>query len=115
MQAREDAQPRGSDKTRRGKRYRRSSGEAEAREGKAKPDSDRVHRIKSTKAPLRYDFIDTRRGPMCVIGTVTSVKSLRKYITLTEWPESLLGAFRAGILSGESEVVARAIAAMSTR
>jgi hypothetical protein len=51
---------------------------------------------------------------MCTLVTVTNVKSQRKYITLTEWPASLLGASMAGLLTGESELVARAIGAMST-
>jgi hypothetical protein len=89
--------------------------EGAARQGEAKSDARGVHRVKSPKAALRFDFIDTYRGPMAVIGTVTSVKSQRKYITLTEWPASLLDALRADILVGEAEIVARAISAMSTR
>ena len=115
MQARQDPEPGSVDKAGRGKGRGRGVREGTKGERKTKSDAGSVHRGKLPKAPLRYDFIDTYRGPMCVIGTVTNVKAQRKYITLTEWPSSLLGAYAAGILSGESELVARAIQGMSTR
>ena len=115
MQERSTVEPGSPDETGRGTKRRRGVREGETWKRKAKPDADRVHRVKPAKAPLRYDFIDGYHGPMCVLGAVTTVKAQRKFITLTVWPESLLGAARAGILTGEAALIARAISAMSTR
>lgn len=49
---------------------------------------------------------------MALLVSQTDVKSRRKYITLTEWPESLLGAYDANILTGEAEMLAKCIKAM---
>src|SRR6266446_1346575 len=114
MQARQDPEPGSVDKAGRGKGRGRGVREGAEGQGQVQPDARRVYRRKPS-ASLRYDFVDGYRGPMCVIGTVTNVKAQRKYITLTGWPSSLLGAYAAGILSGESELVARAIQGMSTR
>ena len=42
----------------------------------------------------------------------TDQKSQRRWITLTEWPASLVSAWKASILTGEAELLGRAISAM---
>ena len=62
--------------------------------------------------PLRYDFVDSYRGSMTTLVNNATQKTRRRWITLTEWPASLVQAYDAGILTGEAEVLARGIKAM---
>lgn len=40
-------------------------------------------------------------------------KTGKRWITLTEWPGSLIQAYDAGILTGEAETLAKGLRAMS--
>ena len=53
----------------------------------------------------RYDFADGRRGAMCVLREQHTKRP--RVIVLTEWPTSLLDAYRAGILTGDAEAEAK--------
>jgi hypothetical protein len=63
--------------------------------------------------PLKYDFADSYRGNMCSLVNNATQKTKRRFLTLTEWPQSLVQAYDAGILTGESETVAQGMKAMS--
>jgi len=41
-------------------------------------------------------------------------KTKRRWVTLTEWPGSLVQAYDAGILYGEAELLGKAMKAMSS-
>lgn len=49
---------------------------------------------------------------MVTLVNQTDQKSKRRWITLTEWPSSLLGAYDAGILTGEAELLAKGLKAI---
>ena len=49
---------------------------------------------------------------MTTLSNHAPQKTKQRWITLTEWPKSLIQAYDAGILTGEAELIARAIKAM---
>ncbi len=78
---------------------------------------ERVRRAKAVKpkkvkAPVLFDFYDGRRANMT---TLRSAPGKPKYITLTEWPDSLLGAYKAQILTGLALMEAERIAGDQVR
>ena len=66
-----------------------------------------------TVEPLRYDFVDSYRGSMTVLKNNATQKARVRWITITEWPKSLIEAYNAGILTGEAEILAKGLKAMS--
>ena len=89
---------------------KRSTGEAVPKLPKPRPKKE-----KPAKKPvelLRYDFMDSYRGSMTTLVNNATQNTKRRWITLTEWPMSLIEAYDAGVLTGEAELTARAIKAM---
>ena len=56
--------------------------------------------------------MDSYRGSMTTLVNNATQNTKRRWITLTEWPMSLIEAYDAGVLTGEAELTARAIKAM---
>ena len=79
-----------------------AGGRTRATTRKQRPTS----KAKPTGEPPKYDFASTYVGPMCNLVTQVTQKSKIKYMTLTEWPASLMGAHRANVLTGEAEKLA---------
>lgn len=50
---------------------------------------------------------------MALLFNGETVKTKRRWIRLTEWPQSLVSAYRAGILGGQAEELGRAMDAMN--
>jgi hypothetical protein len=51
---------------------------------------------------------------MTVLVNNAKQKTKRRWITLTEWPLSLIEAYDAGVLTGEAEMTAKALKSMTT-
>lgn len=70
--------------------------------------------LPSKPSGMRYDFaVGSPRGVMALLVSQTTVKAQRKYMRMTTWPQSLIEAYNAGILTGEAEILAKGLKAMS--
>jgi hypothetical protein len=58
--------------------------------------------VKTPKEKTLYDYYSNIRGPMTPLVGQTTLKT-KKFLTLVEWPESLINAWRSGILCGKAE------------
>jgi hypothetical protein len=50
---------------------------------------------------------------MTLLENNATQKTKKRWITLCDWPGSLVSAYEAGILTGEAELLGRAIKAMN--
>ncbi len=62
---------------------------------------------KKKKPKPSYDFTSSYRGPMMLLKDSEN----KRMVHLTYWPNSLLDAYRAGILTGEAEKLAQVLLA----
>ena len=74
--------------------------------------TDETSKQAKLRAAQLYDFQDERRGPFAVLVNQAETKTGKRWITLTEWPKSLVDAYDAGILTGEAEILAKGLKAI---
>jgi hypothetical protein len=70
---------------------------------KSRSKKPKAEKVKKTKEIPKYDYFNSHRSGSMVSLVEQTEKKGKRFLTLADWPVSLLQAHKAGVLTGQAE------------